>query len=138
MPIVDQKGRVFALVNIIDFLAAVVVIAVVAAGSRLVLSESVAGLLTAAVAVVGLGGLVLVSKWYHDVSWGTVRTAIQNAQPSWPSRPSLRGLRRWWTVDPSSEVVVTDLRDTLTLGPIVLAIDRIADRTDDDSHDSTS
>jgi len=137
MPIIDGDGRVFALVNVVDLLAVLLGIAVVAAGSTLALSRSVAGPLTAVVAVVGLAGLVLASKWYHGVSWETVRTAIREARPSRPSRPSLGGIRRWLTAEPEPDVIVIDLRETVTVGPIVLVLDRIVERLGGRSRDSS-
>lgn len=80
MPIVDPDDRVFALVSVVNLLTVLLGIAVGAAGSTLALSQSLAGALTAVV-VAGLPGLVFTSKWYHDVSRETVKTAIRDAEP---------------------------------------------------------
>jgi hypothetical protein len=123
MTIVDRQGRFFGLVSVIDLIVFSVLVSVVAAGSRLALSRALAGQLTAVVVVVGLLGLVVASKWYHDVQWETVANMAREARPSLPSRPSLETLRNWVTADPDSGVVVVDLRETLTVGPIIIALD---------------
>jgi hypothetical protein len=137
MPILDEDGRVFALVNIIDLLAVLLAIAVVAAGSTLALSQSVAGPLTAAAAVAGLAGLVFASKWYNDVAWETVEAAVRDARPSWPSPPTLRGIHRWLTAEPDPDVIVVDLRETVTVGPVILVLDRIVESVSGRSRDSS-
>ena len=123
MPIIDREGRVFALVNVVDLLAVLLGIAVVAAGSALALSQSVAGPLTVIVAVLSLLALVLASKRYHDVSWDAVGAAARDAWPTAPSRPFLRGLWNWLTAEPDPDVIVIDLRETLTVGPIIAVLD---------------
>jgi hypothetical protein len=137
MPIIDEDGRVFALVNVVDLLAVLLAIAVVAAGSTLALSQSVAGPITVVVAVAALAGLVLASKWYHGVSWETVETAVRDAKPSVPSRPSLGGVRRWLTAEPDPDVIVVDLRETVTVGPVILVLDRIVESVGGRSRDSS-
>jgi hypothetical protein len=137
MPVIDEDGRIFALVNVVDLLAVLLAIAVVAAGSTLALSQSIAGPITAVVAVASLAGLVLASKHYHDVAWETVRAAVRDAKPSRPARPSLRGLRQWLTTEPDPDVIVIDLRETVTVGPIVLALDRLVRSLGERSRDSS-
>jgi len=137
MPVIDEDGRIFALVNVVDLLAVLLAIAVVAAGSTLALSQSIAGPITAVVAVASLAGLVLASKHYHDVAWETVRAAVRDAKPSLPSRPSLRGLRHWITAEPEPDVIVIDLRETVTVGPIILVFDRIVEHLGERPQDSS-
>jgi hypothetical protein len=127
MPLIDEDGRLLRLVNIVDILAFLLTIAVVAAGSTLTLSSAVAGPLTAILAVVGSLGLVLASKWYHDVEWATVTDAARDARPSLPSRP-LRSVWHWLTAEPDPDVIVIDLRETLTIGPIIAVLDLIVER----------
>jgi hypothetical protein len=124
MTLINRDGRLLGLVNVVDLLAVLLAIAVVAAGSTLVAS-SLAGPITAVVALVGLAGLVLASKWYHDVEWAAVADAARDARPS---RPSIGGVRNWLTAEPDPEVVVVDLRETLTVGPIIVVVDWIVAR----------
>jgi len=127
MPLIDEGGRLLRLVSVVDALAFLLAIAVVAAGSTLVLSSSVAGPLTVVIAVAGSLGLVLASKWYHDVQWATVADAARDAWPSVPSRPA-RSVWTWLTAEPDPDVIVVDLRETLTVGPIIVVLDLIVDR----------
>jgi hypothetical protein len=89
------------------------------------------------VALAVLAGLVLASKWYHGVSWETVETAVRDAKPSVPSRPSLGGVRRWLTAEPNPDVIVVDLRETVTVGPVILVLDRIVESVGGRSRDSS-
>jgi hypothetical protein len=125
MSIINEDGRVFALGNVVDFLTVLLGIVVVAAGNTLVLSKSLAAPLTAVVTVAALAGLVRTSKWDHDVSWETVRAAARDAKPSRPSRASIKRLGQWLTAEPDPDVIVIDLRDTVTVRPIILVLDRI-------------
>ncbi|MFB6228316.1 MAG: DUF4330 family protein [Halobacteriales archaeon] len=127
MPLIDENGRLLRLVNVIDLLAVLLAIAVVAAGSSLALSSAVAGPLTAVIAVASSFGLVLASKWYHDVEWGTVTDAARDARPSLPSQP-IRSVWNWLTAEPDPDVIVIDLRETLTVGPIIVVLDLIVER----------
>jgi hypothetical protein len=133
MTLIDRDGRILALVNIVDLLAVLLAIAVVAAGSSLVAS-SLAGPITAVAALVGLAGLILLSKWYHDVEWATVADAARDARPS---RPSIGGVRNWLTAEPDPDVVVVDLRETLTVGPVIVVVDWIVARLTDPSRDTS-
>ena len=120
MPLIDRDGRLLRLVNVIDLLAFLTTVAVVAVGSTLALSSAVAGALTAVVGVVGFLGLVLTSRWYHDVEWETVADTARDARPS---LPSLGGVQTWLSAEPDPDVVVVDLRETITVGPIIVALD---------------
>jgi hypothetical protein len=124
MTLINRDGRLLGLVNVVDLLAVLLAIAVVAAGSTLVAS-SLAGPITAVVALAGLAGLVLLSKWYHDIEWATVADAARDARPS---RPSIGGVRNWLTAEPDPDVIVVDLRETLTVGPIIVVVDWIVAR----------
>jgi len=124
MPIIDEDGRIFALVNVVDLLATLLAIAVFAAISALALSQF-ATPLTAVIAVVSVAGLVLASKRHYGVSRETVVESIRDSKPS---RPSFRGAWQWLTADPDPDVIVIDLRETLTVGPVIVAIEWIVDR----------
>jgi len=124
MPLIDENGRLLRFVNVVDVLAFLLAVAVVAAGSTLALSSSAAGLITAVIAVAGSLGLVLASKWYHDIEWATVADAARDAWPSIPSRP-LRSVRNWLTAEPDPGVIIVNLRETLTVGPIIVVLDVI-------------
>jgi hypothetical protein len=132
MTLIHRDGRLLGLVNIVDLLALLLTVAVVAAGSTLV-AGSLAGPITAVVALVGLAGLVLASKWYHGVTWATVSDAARDARPS---RPSIGGIRKWLTADSDPDVIVVDLRETLTVGPIIVVVDWIVARLTDLTRDT--
>lgn len=127
MTLIHRDGRLLGLVNIVDLLALLLAVAVVAAGSTLVAS-SLAGPITAVVALVGLAGLILASKWYHDISWATVADAARDARPS---RPSIGGIGSWLTAETDPDVIVVDLRETLTVSPIIVVLDWIVARLTD-------
>jgi len=131
MTLVDQQGRFFGLVSVIDLVAFSVLVSVVAAAGRLALSSALAGRITAVVVVVGFLALVIASKWYHGTRWETVTGMAREAWPSLPSRSSRETLRNWLTADPDSGVVVVNLRDTVTVGPVIIAIDWIIARGTD-------
>lgn len=123
MPLIDDRGRVLAVVNIIDLLAVLLAVAMLAAVSALFLPRAVAGPLTAVVGVGAFVGLVAVSKWRFDLTGSEVRTALRDARPSWPSRPYFRGLWNWLIAEPEPEVIVIDLRETVTMGPVIVLLD---------------
>jgi hypothetical protein len=128
VPVIDSSGRVLRLVNIVDLLAVLLVVAVVSAGSALVLPRAVAGPVAAAVGAVSLVGLVAVSKWQFGVSWSEVGATIRDAWPSMPSRPFIGGFWRWVTAEPEPEVIVIDLRETVTVGPVIYVLGRVIAR----------
>jgi hypothetical protein len=121
MPVLDENGRVFRVVNVVDLLVALLTVAVVAAASALLLPGSVAGVLVVGIGLVSLGGLVFLSRRRFDVSWSEVRSAMR---PNL-SVPTLGGIKRWFTADPDPDVVVIDLRETITVAPFIVALDRI-------------
>jgi hypothetical protein len=41
------------------------------------------------------------------------------------SMPTLGGIKRWFTAEPDPESVVIDLRETITVGPFIVLLDRI-------------
>lgn len=123
MPVIDSSGRVFALVSIVDLLAVLLAVAVVTTASVLLLPQAVARPLAAVVAVGGLAGLMLVSKLRFGVPWSEVRAAMRDAWPSLPSSPYLGGVWHWLTADPELEFIVIDLRETVTVGPVIGVFD---------------
>ena len=122
MPIIDQRGRVFALVHVVDLIVLSLGIGMSAVADAFFFSQSINRPLIAAVAVAGLVTLSLASSWYHGVPWKTVQAAIRDVKPSLLSP---QRVRQRLTARRASDEVVIDLRETITVGPIIVVLERL-------------
>lgn len=127
MAVIDRSGRFLRLVNIIDLLTVLLSVALIAAGFALLLPRTVAGPLTAVVSVGSFIGLVLLSLRRFGVTRGAVREVIPEARPA---VSYIWSVWNWFTAEPNLEVIVIDLRETLVVGQIIGAFDRVVIRLD--------